>query len=543
MTTTNNRQIGWKATSTAGVVAAGSADAVAAGIKILEKGGNAADAAVATIFALNVTDHGDCSIGGEVPLLIYDAQSHEVKALSGQGRAPLSTDAIQWYMKHGIPGDGDIKMAPVPSVVDLCITTLQRYGTRTLNEVAAPALALLDAGTEPWHPKLAITLRKMVQEEQIAPGSREEKLQAATDRFYGRNKVRNDIAEDLEAYYIEKGGFLRKSDLAAHTTTIEDPVTVEYRGYTICKCGPWTQGPFLCQALRLLEGFDLKAMGPFSADYIHVVVEAIKLAMADRDTYYGDPAFVDVPLEALLSDAFTEMRRPLIDLRRASQEARPGDPHGMKPLQGPGVFRPGVGGTTTCIVADRWGNVVSATPSANVPMAPRDGGKAGVTFGNRLRSLNTTPGHPNCIEPGKRPRITLTPTLVLKDGKPIMAISVAGGDLQDQVTLNLLLDVIEFDMRPEAAVTAPRFATAHHQDSFDPNPDRTQTFKEPGSLTLSDGVDDRVRQALSRRGHKLEVTTSPIGSPVMLYIDQDSGICYVAGDPEAHRHAAGLSGK
>ena len=540
MTTTSKQQIGWKAGSTAGVVAAGGTDAVAAGIQILDDGGNAADAAVATIFALTVTDHGAFSIGGEVPLLIYDAQNQEVKALSGQGRAPLSQEAIDWYMQHGIPGDGDIKMAPVPSVVDLCITTLKQYGTRTLKDVVAPSLALLDAGTESWHPKLAITLRKMVEEEQIASGSREVKLQAATDRFYGRNKYRNDIADDLEAYYIERGGFLRKSDLAAHVTTIEDSVTAEYRGYAICKCGPWTQGPFLCQALRLLGGFDLRAMGQFSADYIHVVVEAIKLAMADRDQYYGDPDFAYVPLQALLSDAYTEIRRPLINMQRASLEARPGDPHGMKPLKGHGVFRPEIGGTTTCVVADRWGNVVSATPSANVPREPRDGGKAGVTFGNRLRSLNTTPGHPNCIQPGKRPRITLTPTLVLKGGRPIMAISVAGGDLQDQVTLNLLLDVIEFDMLPETAVTAPRFATAHHEDSFDPNPDRVQAFRQAGSLSVSDSVSQSTQEELARRGHQLEATTSPIGAPVMLYIDQGSGVFYAAGDPEAHRHAAGI---
>ena len=541
--TIGEQQIGWKASSTAGVVAAGGAEAVAAGIKILHDGGNAADAAVATIFALTVTDHGWCSIGGEVPLLIYDAENQEVKALCGQGRAPLSQEAIDWYMENGIPGDGDIKMAPVPSVVDLCITTLQRYGTRTLADVVAPSLALLDAGTEVWHPKLAITLRKMVEEERITPGRRREKLQAATDRFYGRNKQRNDIAEDLEAYYIEKGGFLRRADLAAHRTTIEDPVTVAYRGYTVCKCGPWTQGPYLCQALRLLEGFDLRGMGHLSADYIHVVAEAIKLAMADRDEYYADPEFVDVPLQALLSDAYTEMRRPLIDMRSASQEARPGDPIAMKPVKARGVFRPGVGGTTTCVVADRWGNVVAATPSANVPEEPRDGGKAGVTFGNRLRSLNTTAGHPNCIQPGKRPRITLTPTLVLKDGRPIMAISVAGGDLQDQVTLNLLLDVIEFDMLPEAAVTAPRFATAHHQDSFDPNPDRQQTFKGPGSLTVSEGVDDGAKEELARRGHDLDVAESPIAMPVVLYVDQDSGALHAAGDPKAWRHAAGVGGK
>ena len=540
MQNTNIQSIGWQAVSNTGVVAAGGAQAVAAGIEILDRDGNAADAAAATIFALNVTDHIACSIGGEVPLLIFDATKQQVKALSGQGRAPLAPEAIDWYMANGIPGDGDIKMAPVPSVVDLCITTLQQYGTKTFEEIISPTLALLDAGDEGWHPKLAVTLRRMVEEEQLASGNREEKLQAACDRFYGRNPQRNDIAEELEAFYIERGGFLRRADLAAHTTTIEDPVSVNYRGYEVYKCGPWTQGPYLCQALRLLEGFDLKAMGHFSADYVHVVTEAIKLATADRDEYYGDPAFVDVPLAELFSDAYTEIRRPLIDMKNASLDARPGDPHAMKALKKSGVFRPGTGGTTTCVIADRWGNVVSATPSANVAKEAGDGGQTGVTYGNRLRSLNTTSGHPNCIQAGKRPRITLTPTLVLKDGKPILAISVAGGDLQDQAALNLLLNFIEFDLQPEAAVTAPRFATHHHQDSFDPNPNRQQTFKKAGSLTINDSIDQSTRDELARRGHDLEAKPSPIGTPVMLYVDQDSGTLYAAGDPAAGRHAAGL---
>ena len=543
MPKTDAKQIGWKSVSKTGVVAAGGAEAVAAGIEILDKGGNAADAAAATIFALNVTDHFACSIGGEVPVLIFDAENQEVKALSGQGRAPRSQEAIDWYMKNGIPGEGDMKMAPVPSVVDLCITMLKRYGTRTFEEIIAPTLAILDRGEEDWHPNLAVTLRKLVEEEQITPGSREEKLQAATDRFYGRNKRCSDIADDLEAFYIQKGGFLRKEDLATHVTLIEDPVTVNYRGYTVCKCGTWTQGPYLCQALRLLEGFDLKGMRHCSTDYVHVVTEAIKLAMADRDEYYGDPAFTGVPMAALLSDPYTEIRRPLIDMKKASHEVRPGDPHLLAPLKGPGVIRPGAGGTTTCVVADRWGNVVAATPSANVHRPNVDGGKTGVTYGNRLRSLNTTPGHPNCIQPGKRPRITLTPTMVLKKGKPILAISVAGGDLQDQTTLNLLLDFIEFGIRPKAAVTAPRFATSHHEDSFDPNPNREQTFIQAGSLTISGKVNGRVRNALARRGHKVEVKSGPIASPVMLYINPKSGKLHAAGDPAARRHAAGLKDK
>ena len=421
-------EMGWNAVSKTGAVAAGGARSVAAGIDILERGGNAADSAAATILALQVTDHGACCIGGEVPVLIYDAHSKQVKSISGMGRAPRSQDAIDWYMKNGIPGDADIKMAPVPSVVDLCTTLLQQYGTISFEEAVAATIVLLDEGDAPWHPNLAKTLRRMVESEQQTGGRREEKIQAASDRFYGRDGAVGDVADEIEAFWIERGGFLRREDLAAHESLIEETVSVNYRGYQVHKCGTWTQGPYLCQALRLLEGFDLPGMGQFSADYFHVLVEALKLAMADRDTYYGDPNFVDVPMEALLSDAYTDVRRTLIDMTEASLEARPGDPHATKALlEGEAAFRPSLGGTTTCVVADRWGNVVSATPSANVRGNNAAGG-AGVTYGNRLRSLNTTPGHPNCIAAGKRPRITLTPTLVLKNDRPIVAISVAGGD-------------------------------------------------------------------------------------------------------------------
>lgn len=535
-------QMGWSASSKAGTVAAGGVEAVAAGVHMLEEGGNAADAAAATIFALNVTDHVQCSIGGEVPLIIFDAHKQEVKVLAGQGRAPLSQDAVDWYMANGIPERDDVKMAPVPSVVDLCITTLQRYGTMTFDKVIEPTIALLDAGDEAWHPKLALTLRRLVEEEGLTRGSRAEKLQAACDRFYGRSDRCNDIAEELEADYIERGGFLRRADLAAHTTPIEDPVTADYRGYRVCKCGPWTQGPFMCQSLRLLEGFDLESMGHNSADSIHLIVEAIKLGMADRDAYYADPEFTEVPLDILLSDAYTEMRRPLIDMASASLEARPGDPYEMKPVVADGVFRPAGPGTTTCVVADRWGNVISATPSANVDTgnaANMDGGRTGVTYGNRLTSLNTSPGHPNCIEPGKRPRITLTPTLVLKDGKPVIAISVAGADRQDQTAIQLLLDLVDFGMTPAEAVTSPRYSTLHHQHSFDPNPDRSKTFKNSGELQIMDTVPQPVLDELTRRGHPLNVSGSPLSVPVMLHIDED-GTAHAAGDPQVGRHAAGL---
>ena len=365
-----------------------------------------------------------------------------------------------------------------------------------------------------------------------------ERLQAACDRFYGRSKRCNDIAEELEAEFIKHGSFLRRADLANHSTRIEDPIAADYRGYTVCKCDTWTQGPALLQALKLVEGFDVKAFGRLSADYVHMATEALKLAFADRDTYYGDPEFVDVPIETLLSDAYTELRRPLIDRTQASQEARPGDPYEMKAVVENGVFRPGGDGTTTCVVADRWGNVVAATPSANVDRSRMDGGEAGVTYGNRLRSLNTVPGHPNCIQPGKRPRITLTPTLVLKERNLAFALSVAGGDRQDQTMLNLICNGIDFEMPPDKAVTAPRFCTFHHQNSFDPNPDRSQTFANAGSLEISAAIPEKVRADLEQRGHILEVKEGAISTPVMLKVEE--GTFLAAGDPNAGRHAAGL---
>jgi gamma-glutamyltranspeptidase/glutathione hydrolase len=379
----------------------------------------------------------------------------------------------------------------------------------------------------------------MVAVEESCAGTREVRIQAACDLFYGRGGP-SSIADDLEAFWIERDGFLRKGDLAAHVTRVEDPVTVEYRGFTVCKCGPWTQGPVLCQALRLLEEYDLKGLGRDSADVIHLTIEALKLAFADRDTYYGDPNFVQVPMASLLSEEYTRLRRPLIDPRRASHDVRPGDPIAMRALHEAGPAQPVVGGTTTCVAADRWGNLFAATPSANVMSGRHEAGRAGVTFGNRLRSFNTTPGHPNCIAGGKRPRITLTPTLVLKNGKPALAVSVAGGDLQDQVTLKLLMDHIDFGLSPQEAVVGLRFATLHHQHSFDPNPERTETFLRAGSLVLTEEADPALSEELAGRGHALAMRAGAIGAPVMLWFDEENEVYHAAGDPRAGRHAGGL---
>jgi gamma-glutamyltranspeptidase/glutathione hydrolase len=432
-----------------------------------------------------------------------------------------------------------MKAAPVPAAPDLCVTVLKLYGTISFEEAVAPTLRLLDAGGGPaWHRDLAATLRRMVDAECTATGTREERLVAARDRFY-----RGDIADDLEAWYVATGSFLRKRDLAAHVTLVEDPVAVTYRGYTVYKCGTWTQGPALCQTLQLLKGFDLKAMGHLSADYVHLVTEAMKLGFADRDEYYADPLFADVPIERLLSDEYTKLRRPLVALDRASRERRPGDPRAMAALKVASDAkgsppRTPIQDTTTCVVADRWGSVVAATPSCN--MLANKPGPSGVAQGNRVRCLNTTPGHPNRVEPGKRPRVTLTPTIVTKGGKPVIAISVAGGDLQDQTTLNVLLNAIEFGLPPEKAVTAPRFNTSHLQNSFDPNPDRAAAFIALGSLTLDAAFPPAAGAELARRGHKVDAAKGPIGHPVMLLLDPATGTVHAAGDPKAGRHAAAI---
>ena len=441
---------------------------------------------------------------------------------NGMGGAPGDPKAIEWYYANGIPSVG-IKAATVPSAVSTLLAALEQKGTMSFEQVIAPTLVLLDAGGKTWYPNLAVTLRKLVQTEKSTDGTREQKIRAARDRFY-----KGDIADELNKYYISSGGFLRKADLEAHTTKIEKPVSIKYRGYTVNKCNTWTQGAVLLQSLRLLENFDLKSMGLLSPDYVHVTVEAMKLAYADRDKYYGDPGFVTVPIQQLLSDEYTKIRYPLIDMKNASQQIRPGDPLKMEAFSGPGQYWPGEKGTTTCVVADKWGNIVAATPSANPEYGICE--SLGVAHNTRLSSLNTQRGHPNCLEPGKRPRITLTPTIVLKDGNPFLAISVAGGDMQDQVSLQMFLDVVEFGKMPKDAVSLPRFLTKHIQDSFNPSPDPKIRMGKIAGVEIN-STDKSLIGMLEERGHKVTSSEAILAWPVMILLDRTTGISYGAGQP------------
>src|SRR5215469_13714276 len=520
------------ATGSQGVVVSGKPAATAAGIKILQQGGNAADAGAATLLALSVTFVGAFCVGGEVPILVYSADQKTVKLLEGQGEAPRDPKAIAWYMQHGIP-DGEVKAAAVPGTIDAVVNLLKLYGTKSFAEVVQPTLAILDAGGPSWYvdtgsgkrietgvnwqADMAVTFRKLMESEKAAKGTRQQRVQAVSDRFY-----RGDIAEALEAWYLEKGGFLRKADLAAHKTLVVDPLETTYRGYTVYKAGPLTQGPYLLETLRLLEGFDLREMGFNSADYIHTVIEAEKLALADRDEYYGDPNFVKVPMQQLLSDQYTKMRRELIDPKKASLELRPGNPYNMKPIKPPTITGPWHGGTTVMCVTDKFGNIVAATPSG-LSSTAGVAGHTGIIHGSRLSSLNTFAGTPNVIQSGKRPRITLSPTLLFHDNDPVMAISVAGGDQQDQAAIQVILNYVEFGMSPEEAFEAPRFSTTHFISSF--GQDRANL----GSLSVPVTLPEEVQADLRARGHVVTTTRGGDGGAALIGIDPKTKLATAVG--------------
>ncbi len=550
----------WYGVGTKGAVAAGGRDAVAAGIEILNRGGNAADAAAATILALSVTDSRSFCFGGEVPIMVYDARTKGVTVIAGQGAAPRLATREEFVRRGGIPLKG-IEPAAVPAALDACLTLLDRFGTMTFAQVVNPTRLLLTRPQrrEPWHADFARTLDTLVAAEALAypggpnasPVDRSRGLRLVADAFY-----RGPIARRIDAWSRANGGLIRYTDLAAHTTRIEEPVSATYRGHTVYKCGVWTQGPCLLQALQILEGFDLKAMGRDRPETIHTIVEALKLAMADRDTYYADPLFADVPLAELLMPEYAARRRALIDPKHASLERRPGDPRTGKPLldpaSDPAARRPSppvaaAHDTTTCLVADKDGNVVAATPSGWSGVVAGD---TGVWLGSRLQSFNTWEGHPDVIEPGKRPRVTLSPTIVLDDkGEPRLAISVAGGDNQDQMTLQILLNAIDFggDVTPFALINveaeyltslfSPRFMTDHFISSFGQKPPVL------GQLRINPEFGPATLDALKAMGHKLVVRPGSLAAAPCV-IDCKTlpgGLRYqTAGDPRTGRHAMAI---
>jgi len=555
-----------------GVVAAGRTFSAEAGARILSAGGNAIDAGVATAFAAAVVEISHFGLGGEAPMIIYSAKENRVVVINGQGPAPKAASPAMFAGEKAVPGNGP-NGATIPAFVDAAALALEKYGTKSLSAVLAPAIELADgfpmykflenylaserkaseryewsirtyypdgkvtpAGQMFRQPSLAATLRALAAAEQAAQAAgatREAAIQAGRDAFY-----KGAIAQRITAAVRAAGGVMTDDDLASYRGRIEEPASVTYRGYTVHKAGFWNQGPALLQTLNILEGFDLARMGIGSADALHAIVESIKLAYADRDHYYADPDFAKVPGEALLSLDYASARRALIDLRRASMEHRPGDPVrgaallGILPAQSTGEPAREPGDTTAVQVVDKDGNLFSATPSSGWLLGGAFiAGDTGVPMSNRMQAFRLDPASPNVLAGGKRPRTTLTPTVVLKEGKPFLAIGTPGGDSQDQQILLVLLNIIDFGLDVQAAIEAPRVNSLHPQSSFDDH--RAQ----PGVLEVERTVAPAVIEELRARGHVVRLR-APYGistGVVAAGIDPATGKLRGGADPRRER--------
>jgi len=558
------------------MVAAANNFEVEAGYRILTQGGNAVDAGVASVLAASVTELSRFGLGGEMPLLIKMSGQPTI-VVSGVGVAPAKATVEFYTHRSPEPWEEPNSMPPVPvqgilsaitpGVFDGLILALEKYGTKSFAQVVQPALEYAGEGFampeefggmlrsyqriialwpdamkffypagEPTprgeifrEPTLAETFRELVSAEQKARGNRQAKLRAVRDLFY-----KGDIARRIAAFSENNRGLIAYSDLANYHAEIDEPRVGTYRGYEIYKPGFWTQGPVMIEALNLLEGYDLKAMGHNSPEYLHTVVEAVKLAFADRDAYYGDPKFSKIPEEILLSKAYAAERRKLIDPGHASMEHRPGN-LGM-PLALPSSTASAAGGVvndTTCVnVVDSRGNAFSATPSgAWLPSVIA--GDTGIPFTTRLQSFVITPGHANQLQPGKRPRVTLSPTLVTRNGRLEMVLSTPGGDNQDQALLQVLLNIIEFQMTPQEAVEAPRFQTEHLFSSFG-NHEFT-----PGRLNLEGRIRTATGEALRALGHRVALTGdwSNGSAPTVIWVHD--GVLHGGADPRRARFVFG----
>jgi len=553
--------------------------AAAVGAKIFERGGNAVDAACAMI-AATATAWTTLSWGGETQALIYNPHTAKVIGINGLGVAPTGATP-EYFHKLGLryPPEYGPLAAVTPGTPGGLMTMLAEYGTMSLGQVLEPAIEMADGfpidsplvntiehykelikqwpdsrrvmlphlgaaheAPEPGEifrqPDLAASLRKLVEAERQALRSgkdRKAAIHAAYDRFY-----KGDIASDLVGAVRELGGLFTLEDLASWRVKIEEPVHTSYKGIEVYKLTTWVQGPVMLQALNILESFDLKAMGYDSARYIHTLYQAMNLAYADRDFYYGDPSFSPAPpIEGLLSKDYARERAKLIRPDRNDPDIRPGDPypfqgaknpylryleawHSKMPAQPPialaeldRTFRLG---TTSVEAADDKGWAVSVTPSGGWTPAVI-AGHTGIGLSQRMQSFVLDPSEDpyNVLQPGKRPRATLTPSLALKDGKPYLVFSVQGGDTQDQNLLQFFLNVVEFGMTVQEATEAANITSYQMRDSFADH----QSF--PGRLTLNTQTPPWVREELSRMGYTLEFEERTSGPINAIFVDRKHG--------------------
>ena len=576
-----------------GGVSTGHPLTTAAAFGILLKGGNAFDAGVASLVAGGVLEQDLYSLGGEALVLVYPKKENKVTSIVGQGWAPKAVD-VDWYLSRNKTLDGaGLDPAVVPGALHAALTVLEKWGTMSFAEVAAPGIAYAENGFpmrnstaqaiqrqlkffESWPdnkkywlkpdgtqykpgetiklPALAKTLRRMVDAERAAKGKgRSAGIIAARDRFY-----KGDIAREMVAFLHKHGAPFDASDFADYYARIEEPAKTTYRGYTVYKHGFGSQGPVMLQALNILENFDLATMGYASADYLHTVTEALKLAYADRDTYYADPEFVQVPGEGLLSKAYAKERAALIDPKKASTSFIAGDPtkHDSKVKQWTfwkanvtdGVTprtRSGdeentpevVKDTTHMAVIDKDGNIFDVTPSGGWVPGAVILGDTGIGMSVRGEQFWLDKTRANQIRPRARPRYTLTPSLVFKGDVPMMGLGTPGGDNQDQTILQALLSIVDFwkEWYPNlhAALERPRVQTMHFYGSFWPH---TAGFNQ---LNVEATIPDAVYNELKARGHDVS-RLRPFGMSgcaTAVMIDPATGNRFAAADPRRDCYA------
>jgi gamma-glutamyltranspeptidase / glutathione hydrolase len=569
---------------TFGVVASTHWIATAVGMATLEKGGNAFDAAVATAFTLQVVEPHLNGPGGDVPVIVHDVRKGRTEVICGQGPAPAAA-TIGYYRGLGldlVPGTGLLACC-VPGTFETWALLLRDYGTMTLADVLEPAISYARDGfplverasatiatveklfREHWptsaaiylpggktpatgtmfsNPTMADTYARILREAQSAGGDRVTQIERAR-RAWSQGFVAEAIDEFCRTQEVmdssgeRHGGVLTGDDLARWQARVEAPLTYDYGRYTVCKGGVWSQGPVMLQQLALLKQFGLERVDPTSADFIHLVVECAKLAYADRETFYGDPDFVEVPIETLLSDAYNAERKKLVT-DAASMEQRPGtipgygmrldirtpdgrriaaagageptvgrtpwthdeddDPSALA-LDGASLDRSGTmrGDTVHFDIIDRDGNMVSATPSGGWLQSSPTIPALGFCLGTRAQQFWLEEGHPNALAPGKRPRTTLTPTMALRDGEPYLAWGTPGGDQQDQWTAQFFLRHVHTGMNMQEAIDAPAWHSEHFPSSFWPREAR------PGVLVVEGRLPQTTIKELRRRGHLVEV--------------------------------------
>lgn len=518
------------------MVSSGQYLATQAAHAILEAGGNAIDAGVAAGIALGVVHSDQVQFSGVAPMLIYIAERDEVVSIAGLGGWPKSLNLEKLIRDHNGCIPLGVQRTVVPAAPDAWILALQRYGTMSFGDVASFAIRyaregfavhavmaafLADkvedyrrwsANTAIFHKHgeplregdllvqadLARTIQYMVDQEKAAAGKgRHAGLMAARDAFY-----RGDIASTIVKYHREHDGLLTAHDLADYSSEIERPLRYTFKGTDVYSCGPWCQGPVLLQMLSMLNGIDLNAIGHNSLQYVHLVTEVMNLCFADRDRYYGDPRFVDVPMKTLLSDGYVARRLKEIEREHAFGRMAPhGEIEGWTNAPGPaesfgGGEPPLPGDTSYACVVDAAGNAFSATPSDVSWESPVIPGLGLVPSARGSQSW-ADPNHTSCAAPGKRPRLTPNPSLAMREGELVMTFGAPGGDLQPQGMLQVFLNHVVFGMDIQEAIEAPRFVTRNFPDSFEPH------SYYPGRLDLEFGVGNEKDEALRAMGHQV----------------------------------------